>query len=39
MTFSFCILATVNIYQNILLAKKKGKKLLAVLIDAEKIDI
>jgi putative glycerol-1-phosphate prenyltransferase len=29
----------VNIYQNILLAKKEGKKLLAVLIDPEKIDL
>ena len=29
----------VNIYQNILLAKKEGKKLLAVLIDPEKIEI
>jgi phosphoglycerol geranylgeranyltransferase len=29
----------VDIYQNILLAKKEGKKLLAVLIDPEKIDI
>jgi len=29
----------VNIYQNILSAKKEGKKLLAVLIDPEKIDI
>ncbi|MFD2529423.1 MULTISPECIES: geranylgeranylglyceryl/heptaprenylglyceryl phosphate synthase [Polaribacter] len=28
-----------NIYQNILLAKKEGKKLLAVLIDPEKIDL
>lgn len=28
-----------NIYQNILLAKNEGKKLLAVLIDPEKIDI
>ena len=28
-----------NIYQNILQAKKKGKKLLAVLIDPEKIDL
>lgn len=28
-----------NIYQNILSAKKEGKKLLAVLIDPEKIDI
>lgn len=28
-----------NIYQNILQAKKEGKKLLAVLIDPEKIDI
>ncbi|QXP72283.1 geranylgeranylglyceryl/heptaprenylglyceryl phosphate synthase [Polaribacter sp. R2A056_3_33] len=31
--------AVVNIYQNILLAKKEGKKLLAVLIDPEKIDL
>jgi len=29
----------VNIYQNILLAKNEGKKLLAVLIDPEKIDV
>jgi putative glycerol-1-phosphate prenyltransferase len=29
----------VNIYQNIVLAKKEGKKLLAVLIDPEKIDL
>jgi heptaprenylglyceryl phosphate synthase len=29
----------VDIYQNILSAKKEGKKLLAVLIDPEKIDI
>ncbi|MCL7752240.1 geranylgeranylglyceryl/heptaprenylglyceryl phosphate synthase [Polaribacter sp. Z022] len=29
----------VNIYQNILSAKKEGKKLLAVLIDPEKIDL
>ena len=28
-----------NIYQNILLAKNEGKKLLAVLIDPEKIDV
>ena len=28
-----------NIYQNIVLAKKEGKKLLAVLIDPEKIDL
>ncbi|WP_405609534.1 geranylgeranylglyceryl/heptaprenylglyceryl phosphate synthase [Polaribacter sp. Asnod1-A03] len=33
------IFAIVNIYQNILLAKKEGKKLLAVLIDPEKIDL
>ncbi|PQJ68590.1 phosphoglycerol geranylgeranyltransferase [Polaribacter butkevichii] len=33
------IFAVVNIYQNILLAKKEGKKLLAVLIDPEKIDL
>ncbi|MCL4152396.1 UNVERIFIED_CONTAM: hypothetical protein GTU68_038719 [Idotea baltica] len=39
MTFSFCIFAFVNIYQNILSAKKEGKKLLAVLIDPEKIEI
>jgi heptaprenylglyceryl phosphate synthase len=29
----------VNIYQNIVSAKKEGKKLLAVLIDPEKMDI
>ncbi len=39
MTYRFCIFAVVNIYQNILLAKKEGKKLLAVLIDPEKIDL
>ncbi|WP_343328700.1 geranylgeranylglyceryl/heptaprenylglyceryl phosphate synthase [Polaribacter staleyi] len=33
------IFAVVNIYQNILLAKKEGRKLLAVLIDPEKIDL
>lgn len=37
MTFSFCIFAFVNIYHNILSAKKEGKKLLAVLIDPEKM--
>lgn len=31
--------AIVNIYQNILQAKQEGKKLLAVLIDPEKIDL
>jgi phosphoglycerol geranylgeranyltransferase len=34
-----CILATVNIYQNIVSAKKENKKLLAVLIDPEKMEI
>lgn len=39
MTTSFCIFAIVNIYQNILQAKEEGKKLLAVLIDPEKIEL
>ena len=34
-----CIFAIVNIYQNILSAKKANKKLLAVLIDPEKFEI
>ena len=33
------IFASVNIYQNILSAKEQNKKLLAILIDPEKIDI
>jgi putative glycerol-1-phosphate prenyltransferase len=34
-----CIFASVNIYQNILQAKESGQKLLAILIDPEKIEI
>ena len=39
MTYRFRIFAIVNIYQNILSAKQEGKKLLAVLIDPEKMDV
>ncbi|TXD46824.1 geranylgeranylglyceryl/heptaprenylglyceryl phosphate synthase [Polaribacter sp. IC073] len=34
-----CIFAIVNIYQNILSAREQGKKLLAVLIDPEKMNV
>ena len=39
MTNSFCIFANVNIYENILSAKQNGKKLLAILIDPEKVTV